>query len=174
TTLSLSDTLSLHDALPIFDLFGPVPLITSSEVDADDRPSRAEKEDFVRFVEDELLDVSAVLPVEQTEYGRVTKGAALAFLTKFYLNNKKWDKVVEVADDLIGLGVYGLFDGQTRTDLFLIENEENKEFIYVRPHIAQPGLGTNYLPHVAPPNYKYKGAAKTNFATQLKTLSPFL
>src|SRR5690606_6356091 len=158
----------------LYDLFGPVPLIISSEVNADDRPSRAEQEEFVRFVENELLEVSAVLPVEQAEYGRATKGAAWAFLTKFYLNNRKWDKVVERADELIDLGVYGLFDSQKRTDLFLIENEENREFIYVRPHIAQPGLGTNYLPHAAPPNYKYRGAVKTNYATQLKTLSSFL
>lgn len=158
----------------LYDLFGPVPLITSSDVDSEDRPARASREAFIQFVEDELRAASDVLPVTQTQYGRATRGAALAFLTKFQLNNKKWQEAAATARQVIDLGVYALFDAPNRSDLFKIENEVNSEFIYVRPHIAQPGLGTNYLPHVAPPNYKYKGAPKTNYATQLRTLSAFL
>lgn len=160
--------------LSLYDLFGPTPLITTSRGSSDDRPSRATQEEFVTFITSELKAVAEVLPVTQTHYGRATRGAALAFLTRFYLNLKDWSKTVETAIAVEELGVYGLFNGTNRTDLFKIENETNNEFIYVRPHIASPGLGTNYLGHVAPPNYKFKGAAKTNYATQLKTLSSFL
>lgn len=160
--------------ISLYDLFGPTPLITSSRVSSEDRPARATRQEFVKFVVDELNAAAEVLPKTQTQYGRATKGAALAFLTKFYLNNKNWIKTIETATAVEELGVYGLFNGTNRTDLYKIENEQNNEFIYVRPHLPQPGLGTNFLGHVAPPNYKFKGAAKTNYATQLKTLSAFL
>jgi hypothetical protein len=157
----------------LYDLFGPTPIITSSISNSADRPSRATKEEFIQFVTDELTAVSEILPVAAKQYGRATKGAALAFLTKFYLNNKDWAKANETAQKVIDLNVYSLFNAASRADLFKISNEKNSEFIYVRPHIAQPGLGTNYLAHAAPPNYKFKGAAKANYATQLKTLSVF-
>lgn len=157
----------------LYDLFGPTPIITSSISNSDDRPARATKEEFVKFVSDELSAVSEILPVTAKQYGRATKGAALAFLTKFYLNNKNWQKTVETAQKVVDLSAYSLFNSANRADLFKLANEKNSEFIYVRPHIAQPGLGTNYLPHAAPPNYKYKGAAKANYATQFKTLDGF-
>ncbi|MCE7066642.1 RagB/SusD family nutrient uptake outer membrane protein [Dyadobacter sp. CY326] len=157
----------------LYDLFGPTPIITNSVSTSEDRPARASKEEFIKFVTDELTAASEVLPVAAKQYGRATKGAALAFLTKFYLNNKDWAKANETAQKVIALNAYSLFDAPNRTDLFKLANEKNSEFIYVRPHVAQPGLGTNYLPHAAPPNYKYKGVAKANYATQLKTLSSF-
>lgn len=165
--------LRISGYLSLYDLFGPTPLITTSRVSSDDRPAKATEEEFIQFVTEELKGAADLLPKTQTQYGRATKGAALAFLAKFYLNLKNWPKTVETAQAVEGLGVYGLYTGASRTDLFKIENEVNNEFIYVRPHIAQPGLGTNYLGHVAPPNYKFKGSAKTNYATQLKTLSGF-
>lgn len=157
----------------LYDLFGPTPIITSSISNSDDRPSRPTKEEFIKFVTDELTATADILPVAAKQYGRTTKGAALAFLTKFQLNNKDWAKANETAQKVIDLNTYSLFNATNRTDIFKIANEKNSEFIYVRPHVAQPGLGTNYLAHVAPPNYKYKGAAKSNFATQLKTPSSF-
>lgn len=159
--------------ISLYDLFGPTPIITNSVSNSEDRPARASKEEFIRFVTSELNAVSEILPVTARQYGRATKGAALAFLTKFYLNNKDWQNASETAQKVIDLNTYSLFNAANRTDLFKLANEKNSEFIYVRPHIAQPGLGTNYLPHAAPPNYKYKGAVKANYATQLKTLSAF-
>ncbi|WP_353718898.1 RagB/SusD family nutrient uptake outer membrane protein [Dyadobacter sp. 676] len=137
--------------ISLYDLFGPTPLITNSISSSEDRPARATREEFVKFVTDELNAVADILPVTARQYGRATKGAALAFLTKFYLNNKDWQKTNETAQKVIDLNVYSLFDSANRTDLFKLANEKNSEFIYVRPHVAQPGLGTNYLPHAAPP-----------------------
>lgn len=157
----------------LYDLFGPTPIITSSISNSEDRPTRPTKAEFITFVTDELTAVADILPITAKQYGRTTKGAALAFLTKFQLNNKEWAKASETAQKVIDLNTYSLFSATNRADLFKIANEKNSEFIYVRPHIAQPGLGTNYLAHAAPPNYKFKGAAKSNYATQLKTLSGF-
>lgn len=157
----------------LYDLFGPTPLMTSSNNSSDDRPVRATKDEFIQFVTTEFQEVSDILPAVAPQYGRATKGAALSQLAKFYLNNKDWQKTADYAKKVIDLGVYRLFDGVNRTDLFDVKNEKNTEFIYIRPNIAQPGLGDNYLPHAAPPNYKFKAPPKTNYATQLKTLSAF-
>ena len=159
--------------LTLYELFGPGPLIISSTSSSDDRPSRPTKEEYINFVESEFKAVSDVLPTAASQYGRATKGAALSLLTRFYLNNKKWQETAETAQKVIGLGVYNLYPGANRTDLFDVANEKNSEFIYIRPSLPQPGLGDNYLPHAAPPNYKFKVAPKTNYATQLKTLSAF-
>lgn len=158
----------------LFYLFGPTPLILSSVTNASDRPERAKKEEYIDFVIKELTAVSEILPLQAINYGRATKGAAIAMLAKYQLNLKNFAAADAAADQVIALGVYKLFEAPDRTHLFAIENEQNSEFIYVRPYISQAGLGTNYLSHVAPPNYKFKGAAKTNYATQLKTLSAFL
>lgn len=158
----------------LFYLFGPTPLILSSVTNASDRPERAKKEEYIDFVIKELTAVAEILPLQAINYGRATKGAAIAMLAKYQLNLKNFAAADAAADQVIALGVYKLFEAPDRTHLFAIENEQNSEFIYVRPYISQAGLGTNYLSHVAPPNYKFKGAAKTNYATQLKTLSAFL
>jgi hypothetical protein len=157
----------------LYGLFGPTPIITSSDVNSTDRPSRASKEEFINYVESELLAVSDILPVVAPQYGRATKGAALGLLTKFYLNNVKWQETAQTAQKIIDLNQYRLFESPNRTNLFDVSNEKNSEFIYIRPSLPQPGLSDNYLPHAAPPNYKFKVAPKTNYATQLKTLSAF-
>ncbi|MBD2753924.1 RagB/SusD family nutrient uptake outer membrane protein [Spirosoma validum] len=157
----------------LYDLFGPVPLIISSNSSSDDRPSRPTQAEFISFVESEFKAVADILPTVAPQYGRATKGAALSLLTRFYLNSKKWSETAETAKKVMDLGVYQLFNGTNRTDLFDVANEKNSEFIYIRPSLPQPGLSDNYLPHAAPPNYKFKVAPKTNYATQLKTLSGF-
>lgn len=158
----------------LFDLFGPTPLITTSEVYIDDRPSRAEEMEFISFVENEFLLASQDLPPVQEQFGRATKGAALGLLTKFYLNNKKWEQAAETAKSVMELDVYALFNGDKRGDLFAMENEGNNEFIFVRPSLPAPGFGNSYISHAAPPNYKYKFPPKINFAAQFKILSDFL
>lgn len=72
----------------LFDIFGPVPLITNSDLEIEARPARATREEIIGFIEDELEAVSEVLPVEPRNYGRANKGIALSLLSKFYLNPK--------------------------------------------------------------------------------------
>lgn len=158
----------------LYNYFGPTPLETSSDVDLSDKPSRASEEKFKKFVTDELRASSEILPEQADQYGRATKGTALAVLCKFHLNNKQWQEAADVAKEIMDSGTYALFDGAKRTDLFKVENERNSEFIYVRPHLPQSGLGNSYLAHAAPPDYKFKFPPKENFAAQYKTLSKFL
>jgi len=154
------------------DLFGPVPLVLTSNTKATDRPSRPSADDFDQLVIGDFEEVAAVLPAV-AERGRATRGAALAQLAKYHLNHKSWQKAAEAAKQVIDLGVYQLFDHTDRSELFNPANEDNKEFIYIRPRLPMPGLGDNYIPHAAPPGYRWAGATKDNYATQFKTYSSF-
>ncbi|ULQ51934.1 RagB/SusD family nutrient uptake outer membrane protein [Flavihumibacter fluvii] len=155
------------------DLFGPVPLITSSVSSISDRPLRATKEELNNFIISEFIAAAEVLPTVALK-GKATKGAAYAQLAKFYLNLKDWQHASEYAQKVIDLSVYALFDGSAdRSELFNPLFESNREFIYIRPHLSQAGLGDNYISHAAPPNYKWQGGVKDNYATQFKTYTSF-
>lgn len=158
----------------LYNFFGPVPLVTSSNVTPEDRPSRATENEIFEFVESEMLAASEDLPTEAAEFGRATSGAALALLSRFYINNKEWEKTADVAKTIIDSGVYSLFEGENRTDLFAFENEDNEEFIYVHEYLPIDGNGNTLLAHIVPPNYQFEAPPKENFAAQYQTLSNFL
>lgn len=158
----------------LFDVFGPVPLITNSDLEIEARPARASREEMIGFIEDELMAVSEILPIEARNYGRANKGIALSLLTKFYLNNKKWQEAAATAQQVIALNKYSLFNGGSRSALFDIENEENDEFIYIRPNLPIPGLSTTYIAHAAPPSYQFKFPPRANYAAQYQLLDGFV
>ncbi|MGC4034733.1 MAG: RagB/SusD family nutrient uptake outer membrane protein [Chitinophagaceae bacterium] len=155
------------------DLFGPVPIITTSVTSASDRPSRPTKDEFDKFVTDDFKAAADVLPAVAVK-GRATKGAALSQLAKYYLNNKDWANAATYTQQVIDLNVYSLFSGSAdRSELFNPLNENNSEFIYIRPRLAVTGLGDNYISHAAPPGYRWQGGSKDNYATQFKTYTSF-
>lgn len=158
----------------LFDYFGGVPLILTSEVLLNDRPERASKEQIIKFIEDELKAVAVILPPVQGQYPRVTSHAVNGFLTKFYLNNFKWQEAADAAKKVMDSNLFGLFESNDRSRLFAVENERNKEFIYVRPNIPVTGNSQNHLAHTAPPGYRFKFPPKTNFAAQYKMLTSFI
>lgn len=160
----------------LHDLFGPVPLVLTSNTSASDRPGKATEEEFNTFMNAELEKAGEVLPVTTPDYGRATKGAAFGLLSKFQLNNKNWQAAADNAKKVMDLGVYDLFTDSNRADLFAIDNQQDNEFIFVLPFPTMPtsGLGNTYLSHAAPPGYKFKFPPKANFAAQFKTRSEFL
>ena len=167
----------------LYDLFGPIPLITSSETSIEDRPTRPSNEEFIAFLEEEFRAVSEILPPTQQQYGRPTSGAALGFLAKFYLNNKKWVEAASTAQEIIDREEYSIYNpsalsGRDRTDLFAPDNQYNDEFIYVIHYAdggaVQNGDGNTYLSHAAPPGYAWQHASMVNFAAQFKIRSEFL
>ncbi len=160
----------------LYDLFGPVPILVDSRTSVQDRPARPTDEEFVRFLEDELQAVSEALPLTQGQFGRPTSGAALGFLTKFYLNNKKWSEAASTAQEIIQSNQYDIFRAGNRTDLFALENSRNSEFIYVVHFPDNPtgNLGNTYINHAAPPGYRWQFPPKVNFAAQFKIRSAFL
>nr|WP_319273151.1 RagB/SusD family nutrient uptake outer membrane protein [uncultured Draconibacterium sp.] len=135
----------------LYDEFGPVPLMTSSELPDYEIP-RAGEEEMVAFIENELTEAAEDLPLNQELFGRATKGSALGILTKFLLNQKRWSESAEIAKEIIDMGIYELYPDYV--ELFAVSSEPNtKEFIYAWNLSVEGGYTHFYLGDAYPPNY---------------------
>jgi starch-binding outer membrane protein, SusD/RagB family len=153
----------------LYDWYGPVPLVTSSTPSA--TIQRATDAEMQTFFEKEFTEAASLLPVTQTEYGRATKGAALGFLTKFYLNSKQWQKCADAAQKVIDLGVYDLYPEYV--DMFKVENEINKEFIFVSPCVNIAGQGNQWMAVSFPATYPRLNN-QASFASNYKLYDAFV
>lgn len=162
----------------LYDLFGPVPLITTSETRVSDRPARATEEEIVSFMEEEFRAVSEILPLDppRNQYGRPTKGAALGALTKLHMMTKNWQEAASTAKEVMDLGVYDLFTEGPRTDLFAPENQRDNEFIFVSVMSDTPDddTGDGWLSHVVPRGYQWQYPPRQIFAAEYKIRSDFI
>lgn len=154
----------------LYDLFGPVPLITTTET-LDFEPSRPLEADFVDFLATELRSAATDLPVDQDLQGKATKGAALAVLCKLYLHVKNWEQCATTAEEIMQLNRYSLFP--EIENLFSVDNEDNDEYIYVHPYVALEGFGNVYIPHAFPPNYPVLPNWE-NYGAQFRTSTAFI
>lgn len=152
------------------DWYGPVPLITTAvnSSAAIQRPTEAE---MYTFLETELTEATALLPATQSEYGRATKGAALGFLTKFYLNTKQWQKCADAAQQVMNLGVYNLYPNYV--NMFKVENERNSEFIFVSPAANIAGQGNQWMAVAFPATYP-RLSNQASFASNYKLYDNFV
>jgi len=132
--------------------FGPVPLRTGTDQPLNlPRPS---EEEMQQFIESELLDIIPSLPSpgRESAYGRAHNGATKAYLIKFYLNTKQWQKSANMAQELINMAQYDLFPDYE--NLFKVENEMNNEFIWVIQLTASTELNSNtWITAAFPPNF---------------------
>lgn len=161
----------------LYTWYGTVPLRTKSTDEIE--MARATDEEMKNFIETELLAVVPDLPepAQAAAYGRAHKGAARGFLTKYYLNTKQWQKCADMAQEIIDMHYYELFPNYET--MFKVENEGNKEMIWVRQRIA--GKGGNQYPNAAlPPGFKkdpYTGftfkAGMANWAANYRVYTAF-
>lgn len=162
----------------LYDLFGPVPLITTSETRVADRPARATEEEIVSFMESEFRAASEILPLDppRGQYGRPTKGAALGALTKLHMMTKNWQEAANVAKEVMDLGKYDLFTEGNRTELFAPENQRDNEFIFVSVMSDTPdnNTGDGWLSHVVPRGYQWQYPPRQIFAAEYKIRSDFI
>lgn len=115
------------------------PLITKTQsLDESKVPKNTYKE-LGDFVINELNAVTKgnELPVAVAK-GRVSRGAALALLARFYLYNKNFTEAAATAQKVIDLNQYNLFT--TYPNLFTIAGETSKDVIFAVQY-AGPGLG---------------------------------
>ncbi len=112
--------------------WGRVPLHTSYEETTQNQfPSRASVAEIWAFIEQDLKDAEASLPVEYPSewLGRATRGAAIALLGKSYLYQKKWaDAQAELTKLTEAPFTYAL--AANYNDLFSQTNESNTETIF--------------------------------------------
>jgi len=161
----------------LYNLFGPTPLIdipsdaTPEEIEEIGKNTpRATHEEFVSYLVADFEFAAQYLPLEENPIGRATKGAAWGYLTKLYLKEKNWEKVLEVSQSIIDSKAYELYADYT--NLFNVNGETNREFIFRAPCLPQSGYHNNYMAHAFPPNYPIL-TNQVNFGAQFRTYSAF-
>lgn len=127
-------TIRAYRYLDMAILFGDVPLVTQTLSTDEAYVEASPRAEVFNFVEGELREAANVLPVTQAETGRITKGAALGFLTRCYAFQKKHQDVVDVTQEIIDLDKYRLFDDYA--NLFEEANENNPEVISDIQYVA--------------------------------------
>jgi hypothetical protein len=158
----------------LYNWYGPVPLRTSSTQDSN--LPKATDDQMKTFIETEMNTAVTDLPDPGKEeaLGRATKGAALGILTKFLLNTRQWQKAADAAKRVMDLNYYQLYP--VFKDMFKVENEGNKEMIFVMPCINQTDQGnwmaagampTAFLSTPQLPEYKWVAGIQ-NFATMYR------
>lgn len=110
--------------------FGDVPLrLTVPKDAAQFNIPRTPKTEVWAAIEKDLTEAAAVLPQTYgpADVGHATKGAALALHAKVAMYQKKWDQVLALTNQVMGLG-YDLFPDYEKQ--FRIQNENNVESIF--------------------------------------------
>ena len=133
-------------------LFGNIPKITTPESDPLNLPEQVPPSEIAALVIEDFTEASDLLPesYSSTDYGRFTKGAALAQLARFHLNQKNWNEAITAARSVLELG-YSL--SPSYQNIFSVNNERNPEIILTIPCIAQPGIGNTMVAHTSQANF---------------------
>jgi hypothetical protein len=104
------------------NLFGKVPLITTTDFATNSIANRSEESAIYDQIKEDLAFAVQALPNDPAngERTRPGKDAARALLSKVYLYTKEWDKVIETASEVISAG-YQLSDPAST---FLFNSQE--------------------------------------------------
>lgn len=94
----------------LVNLFGDVPLITTSDYNITRSQRRAAKDSLYSFMERELIKAKSLLSESYVGAGRIrpNKATASALLARVYLFSKKWPEAETMASGLISATVYVL------------------------------------------------------------------
>ncbi|TYR35101.1 RagB/SusD family nutrient uptake outer membrane protein [Sphingobacterium phlebotomi] len=133
-----------------------VPLILSEpQLEQNDLP-RAAHAEVVDFIIKELDEITPLLPIRNSnnsDYGRPTRGAALALKARLLLfeaspllnvegARHKWETAANAAQAVMDLGVYSL-QGNYRS-LFSVSAENGVENIFDIQFINEPNMGSSF------------------------------
>lgn len=132
--------------------WGSAPLVTATLTpDEANNVDKASKAELVTFVENELKTAAAALPtfgeLNAGEAGRASKQAALAFLGRLYLGEKKFPEASIVYKQIIDMGD-NIIDPDY-SSLFIPSNENSSENIFSAQYFG--GQAGNSLPQHAYP-----------------------
>ena len=161
----------------LHNLFGPTPIINipnGASLDEIERigkeTPKATEEEYRAYVEADFLFAANTLPTGGVS-SRGNKGNAYALLTKFYLNNKQWQKAADAATVVINSGGYVL--NPDFVAMFTVEGERaNKEYILVGE--CKPGTAqyNQIMAHNFPPLYRIQ-SNWGNFGAQFRLYTSF-
>lgn len=111
-----------------------IPVVTASFDGTITYPARGTVNDVQARIEKDLLealpDLSDTFSDPMLARGRATKGAANALLSRLYLYREQWDKAAQYAKAVLDApyyklaGDYAFYDGNTKEDVFSIQNTD--------------------------------------------------
>ena len=172
----------------MMDLFGGIPLVTTTTVETHPRATRAET---FAFIEKELKESRPSVPVTRpaSEYGRVTRGAVDAMLANMYLNAEvftgtvttaglqkgaaRWQDAANFADSVLNSGQYTLQPAGSWRKNFTPDNDvQHPEIIFPVRFVAQTDLGLNFVMRLAHYN-QFTPTPWNGFATMASTYNAF-
>lgn len=113
----------------IVEVWGGVHLSTEETIGPQGTANRTSVETFYNLIIEDLTFATTNLPNTTTNYGRVTKPAAEAFLARVYLTRGKYAEASALAKKVIT--DYGLQLLPNYADLWNMANIKNKEVIWV-------------------------------------------
>jgi hypothetical protein len=133
--------------------YGDVPLLTKTLTPQDEElyGKRQARNEVVDFMLAELDSCTAKLPTSYgaVDYGRITKGAALAFKARVALQHNKFDVAETAAKAVMDLNIYSLYSNGNKAtsyyELFTYKGEQskngsNKETILARVHVPEVSM----------------------------------
>jgi hypothetical protein len=138
----------------LMDMFGGVPLVTTTEVEPHERSTRAET---FAFIEKELIAARSDLPASwpASDYGRATQAWVDAMLANMYLNAEvytgtvtsgglqkgtaQWQKAIDAADKIIS-GPFRLTADQAAN--FRADNNTSPEIVMVSTRRPESGINS--------------------------------
>lgn len=121
--------------------YGDVPLRLTIPQDASEyNIPRAPKDQVYSQIEQDLTDAATILPQNYpaSDLGRATKGAAMGLHAKVALYQKKWNDVLTLTNQVMGMG-YALFPDFEKS--FRTQNENNSESLFEIQSELLPGNG---------------------------------
>ena len=119
-------------------LFGAVPFVTTSiSPEETANLTRTPVSEIRASIVNDLTEAARDLPLTTpNEWGRATKGAALALKARILLYNEQWEESAAAAKEVIDSGVYSLHPNYT--ELFTYDGEGSNEIIFARQYADLP------------------------------------
>lgn len=141
----------------IVESWGGVHFSTEETIGIQNTANRTSVDAFYQQIFDDLAIAVANLPTTTTDYGRVTKPAAEAFLAKMYLTRGRNQEAATLAEKVISSYGYAL---QPRyADLWSMSNLENKEVLWAVNYSKDLSLNDRVDPTLYPEPYGHPRGA---------------
>lgn len=124
------------------ELYGDVPLITTTLTLEEAQTPRTPKSEVIDFVLSELNDIKGYLPMDASEKGRVTQGTVLALISRVALWNERWEVAASAAKELMDSGTYQI--DPDYSGMFTFEGDNSPEVIMRIQYLR--GVQTHNMP----------------------------
>jgi hypothetical protein len=140
----------------MINLFGEVPLITSTDFEINKRLPRTPLDEIKTLIRKDLDDAILLLPKDYPTTGpvRPNKYTALALLSRYFLYEKKWSEAEQAASQIIDSKAYSL--NNDLNEVFLANNREAIWQLEPVNKTYNTFEGANFIPNkssAAPPKY---------------------